>query len=105
MRESLYPTDCFAAAVNYRLPVAYPDWGLSGVFFLKRIALDLGFDYACCRDNRGAAWRNLYTYGGSVSLDITPFRMPDEATCVFSLGVYKPRYEPVLVTFGFSVPF
>ena len=105
MRESLYPTDCFAAAVNYRLPVAYPDWGLSGVFFLKRIALDLEFDYACCRDNRGAAWRNLYTYGGSVSLDITPFRMPDEATCVFSLGVYKPRYEPVLVTFGFSVPF
>ena len=40
-----------------------------------------------------------------MSLDITPFRMPDEATCVFSLGVYKPRYEPVLVTFGFSVPF
>ncbi len=105
MRESLYPTDYFAASFAYRLPVAYPDWGLSGVFFLKRIALDLDFDYACCREGSSSAWRNLYTYGGSLSLDVTPFRMPDEATCTLKVGVYKPRYEPVLVTFGFAVPF
>ena len=100
-------------------PVAYPDWGVSGVFFLKRISLDLSFQYARYLEpeyfidltgtagnglqKRGVP-RHIYTFGGAVSLDIAPFRMPAESTCTLTVGVYKPRDKKVFVTCGFSVP-
>ena len=117
--DQIATTSYFAASADYLFPVAYPDWGVSGVFFLKRISLDLSFQYARYLEpeyfidltgtagnglqKRGVP-RHIYTFGGAVSLDIAPFRMPAESTCTLTVGVYKPRDKKVFVTCGFSVP-
>lgn len=106
-----------AASANYLMPVAYPDWGLSGVFFLKRIWLNVGFTYARynlkqpylnMQSEAGLQVKNVpehvHTVGGTVNLDITPFRMPSQATTTLSIGLYKPRRQKPFVTVGFSVP-
>lgn len=119
--QTIYPLNYFALAAHYVMPVAYPDWGLSGVFFLKRISLDVGFEYARYTtpksqryvihiggpqrlENYGTVINYINTVGGRVMLDITPFRMPSQATTTLSVGFYKPRSLPFYVTFGFSVP-
>ena len=43
---SRIPSDRFTKlAVNYHLPLAYPDWGFSGITYFKRIRANLFFDY------------------------------------------------------------
>ncbi len=120
--DRIATTEYVAASADYRFPVVYPDWGVSGVFFLKRISLDLSFEYARYLEpeyfidlsdlsglssdglqKRGGP-RHIYTYGGSVSFDIAPFRMPAESTSTFTIGVYKPYGKKLFVTCGFSVP-
>lgn len=109
--NTIASTDYLAASANYTLPIAYPDWGLSGIFFLKRIALNLGFEYAqytsfkkLPNNQYKEQTTHINTYGATLHLDITPFRMPDEATSTLSIGVYKPRDKSLYVTVGFSVP-
>lgn len=106
----------FAASADYLLPVAYPDWGLSGVFFLKRIWLKAGLTYARYNQKEfyldmgtGLGTRDIphhiYTIGGTVNLDFTPFRMPSQATSTLSLGIYVMRGDKKpFLTVGFSVP-
>lgn len=118
--DRIATTEYIAASANYLFPVAYPDWGLSGVFFLKRISLNLSFEYARYLEpeyfidltvpgsttglqKRGVP-HHIHTFGAAVSLDITPFRMPSQATSTLTVGVYKPRGKQVFVTCGFSVP-
>ena len=117
--DRIATTEYIAASANYLFPVAYPDWGLSGVFFLKRISLNLSFEYArylkpeyfldlTQNSSEGLQKRgvphHIHTFGAAVSLDITPFRMPSQATSTLTVGVYKPRGKQVFVTCGFSVP-
>ena len=102
--DRIAAAEYFAASADYMLPVAYPDWGLSGVFFLKRISLEMSFQYARYRRYRSAVPTDIYTYGGAASFDIAWFRMPSEATTTLSVGIYKPRHDNVFVTWGFSVP-
>lgn len=96
----------FAAAANYRLPVAYPDWGVTGLFFLKRISLDLSFTYAryvwSYAMNPGVS--SIYSAGGQVTLDAAMFRMPSQATVSLSLGLYYTALDRMFFTAGFSVP-
>lgn len=107
----------FAASANYLLPIVYPDWGLSGVFFLKRIWLKAGITYARyntkipCLDMATGFFgmrdipHNIYTIGGTVNLDFTPFRMPSQATSTLSVGLYMMRQaKRPIWTVGFSVP-
>ncbi len=115
---NIYPKEYTAVSANYVLPVAYPDWGLSGVFFLKRIHMGVGFDYALYTDEtkylnappkltRGSA----YSVGGTVNFDIAFLRLPSEGTCTISLSLYVPydtlrpqdTGKPVFSA-GFSVP-
>ncbi len=97
-------TDSYlCAAAYYILPIAYPDWGLSGVFFLQRISLEAGYEFARLKQPDGR-FGCVDTFGGTIMLDITPFRMPAEATITVSLGVYKPRGGKAFFSCGFSVP-
>lgn len=105
-----------ATSINYALPVWYPDWGGSLIFF-KRVRLNLGFDFASF-DSKFAAIgkdgvvstnikrQNYYSYGGDVSLDFNLFHMPAAGTTSLTLSIYQPhgKRRP-FVTVGFGLPF
>ncbi len=110
--------DYTAVSANYLFPVAYPDWGLSGVFFLKRIHMSVGFDYAgYTRKNYlgldgsfALTEGSAYSWGGTVNFDIAPLRLPSEGTCTLSLSVYfpcdndAPEDRRPFFSAGFSIP-
>ena len=106
-----------ATSVNYALPVWYPDLGCNVIHF-KRVRLNIGFDYASfdrkfavIENETGSITtdmkrRNLFSYGGDISVDFNLFRMPDAATTSFTLSIYQPvgKKRP-FVTVGFGLPF
>lgn len=97
------PMDYRAAAVDYQLPLCYPDWGLRGIFLLKRIRLNVYYDYAQYRNylmsrfaknqwglpatmHRSTAW----SYGGTLYLDTSLLRLPSQADLAIALSLYCP---------------
>ncbi len=42
---SLFDTEFFSMKADYAFPIAYPDWNVPGVFYLKRITSTLFYDY------------------------------------------------------------
>ena len=106
-----------ATSLNYALPIWYPDMGGSLIFF-KRVRLNLGFDYASFDSKfavKDAATgdittaierKNLFSYGGDVSLDFNLFRMPEAGTTSLTLSIYQPHGKKrPFVTVGFGLPF
>ncbi len=108
--------DYVATSLNYALPVWYPDWGGSIIFF-KRVRLNLGFDFASF-DNKYPTLtsegtiitkterKHLYSYGGDISLDFNLFAMPEAGTTSLTLSIYQPHgKQKPFVTVGFGLPF
>ena len=106
-----------ATSVNYALPVWYPDLGCNVIHF-KRVRLNLGFDYASfdhkamyINGKDGSIFsqierRNIFSYGGDISLDFNLFRMPEAATTSLTLSIYQPHgKKKPFVTVGFGLPF
>ena len=106
-----------ATSLNYALPVWYPDLGGSLIFF-KRVRLNLGFDYASF--NQKSAFidtdtgnlltkttrKNIFSYGGDISLDFNLFHMPEAGTTSLTLSIYQPHGKKrPFVTVGFGLPF
>jgi hypothetical protein len=106
-----------ATSINYALPVWYPDWGNSIIFF-KRIRLNFGFDFASFdrkyttrEEATGSITiatkrQNYYSYGGDISLDFNLFAMPESGTTSLTLSIYQPhgKRKP-FVKVGFGLPF
>ena len=110
--RNIHPYEYAAVSANYFFPIAYPDWGVSGIFFLKRIYASIGGDYAMAKDyfRYGMAERvigrdHIWSYGGTLRLDIGFLRLPSQGTCTASFGVYVPSEtgKPYL-SVGFSIP-
>lgn len=67
---------------DYAFPIAYPDWGLGPVIYIKRIRADLFYDWLHALDLRGS-YRNgpegytglLYSYGIELLADFHVFRI------------------------------
>jgi hypothetical protein len=105
-----------ATSINYALPVWYPDLGGSLIFF-KRVRLNLGFDYAsfnqklAALDEAGSMVtfikrKNIFSYGGDLSLDFNLFHMPESGTTSLTLSIYQPHGKKrPFVTVGFGLPF
>lgn len=105
------PAQYMAASVNYTLPIAYPNWGLSGIVFLKRILLRAGYEYAryteagnVSKPLFGRAATEINSYGGTIYFDIAPLRMPSESTSTLSVSIYKPSGKKIFWNVGFSIP-
>lgn len=43
--EDVINDDAFRLGINYQLPVAYPEFGIGGIYYLKRIRLNTFFDH------------------------------------------------------------
>ena len=108
-----------ALSLNYQLPVWYPDGGIKGVIYFKRLRLNIGGDYASYRrvdgfDSEGSLIKqrsHIGSYGIDLGVDFNLFGMPDSATISATLSLYrKASYNPDIdgkfhFSFGIGLPF
>ena len=96
-----------AGSVDYQFPLCYPEGGISGVIYFKRIRLNVGADYARFQEfgSRGKTWRDIYSYGGDLLLDLNILRMSAAATATVKLSLYKPSEGSCWFGFGLELPF
>ena len=99
--------DYTALALNYQLPVWYPEGGIGSVIYFKRIRLNIGGDYAQFRDlsRRGMRWRHIWSVGGDLVLDINAFRQPASATSTVKFSVYRPSCGGMWYSASVGLPF
>lgn len=71
---SFYPTEKLhnTLLVDYRFPLAYPDWSIGQLAYIKRIRADLTADY----QNLSTAGTAPKTAGGALSIDFNLFKYP-----------------------------
>ncbi|MFR9648903.1 MAG: hypothetical protein SNG96_00290 [Rikenellaceae bacterium] len=94
-----------STTINYSLPICYPNIGIPSTIFLKRVRANLGAGYGrydSATSNSGA--EQIYSYGGDLSLDFTPLRLPDAATTTVTFSLYKPHGKSLYFAFGMSLP-
>lgn len=89
----------FATALDYQLPVAYPDWGIPSILFIRRIRVGAFLDYARYTTFDDAP-HNLFSWGASVFFDVVPIRMPDNANVTISVTVANPSNHKGVVVMG-----
>ena len=86
-----------ASSINYHLPLWYPDGGIKGVIYFKRLRLNVGLDYASFRmsntfDQMGKIIRNrkhIGSMGLDLGVDFNIFNMPDAATMSATFSLYR----------------
>ena len=100
-----------SGSVDYQLPVWYPEGGITGIVYFKRVRLNLFADYARWQDfgrtsgtasspggvvNHPPAWHRLWSYGADIILDVSPLRLPgtNKFSALFTLA--KPSDRPGL---------
>ncbi len=88
------PSRYVATAIDYQLPLCYPDFGIPGAIFFKRIALNAGFNYATMRiydsEIQKHKWQNVNSFGGDLIIDFNVMRTPAASTFTINLSLYKP---------------
>lgn len=114
-----YAKNYFASSVNYQLPIWYPDGGIPGVIYFKRLRLNIGGDFATYEQPKFSSTsgnvvvprQRIWSYGGDLIFDFNVFGMPDAATLTATLSVYgKGARIPLndnkpFISFGLGLPF
>ncbi len=59
--------------LNYKMPLAYPDWTINGLLYLKRLKATFFFDYA--RGFDADQWHEYKTIGAELNADLHLFEM------------------------------
>ena len=91
--------------------MCYPDGGLHGIIYFKRIRANFGFDYAQFRrvyviDNRlRERWHRINSWGGDLTFDVNLLSQPASATIAFTLSLYRPSEGCVYFSAGMALPF
>lgn len=86
-----------ATALNYQLPVCYPEVGLRGSFYIKRIRLNMGLDAASFYNpkfhpvtgNIIETRTHIGSYGIDLGFDFTVLAMPEAATISAKFSLYR----------------
>ena len=107
--------DYVATSLNYQLPVWYPDGGIRGVIYFKRLRVNVGADYASFQqryvdktDGSLMHYRkHLGSFGLDLGVDFNPFVMPDAATISVTFSLYRKMelvpFKDGKFYFGFSM--
>ena len=106
---SITPERYVAFSADYQFPLCYPDGGISGVLYFRRIRLNPGGDFARYREfsraNQRVRWQNVWSYGGDITFDVVPLRMPSNTVTSITFSVRKPSdRRGIVVGFGLSMP-
>lgn len=108
-----------ATSLNYQAPVWYPDGGIRGIIFFKRLRLNAGVDYASFNQravnpedgvivNRR---KHIGSYGLDLGVDFNLFALPESATISATFSLYRTaQYAPFEdgkfhFSFGLGLPF
>ena len=101
-----------AASLNYQFPICYPDGGIQGILYFKRIRLNLGADIARYQrttlDEESGIfyrWHNINSWGGDIIFDVNVFKQPAAATSAFKLSFYRPSEGKFFFSAGIELPF
>ena len=100
-----------AASFNYQLPLCYPDGGLHGIIYFKRIRANIGFDYAQFRrtgiyqDGLRERWHRINSWGGDLTFDVNLLSQPATATVAITLSLYVPSEGGTFFSAGMALPF
>jgi hypothetical protein len=108
-----------ATSLNYQAPVWYPDGGIRGIIFFKRLRLNAGVDYASFTQRainpaNGVIVnmrRHIGSYGLDLGVDFNLFAMPESATISLTFSLYrKAQFVPFEdgkfhFSFGLGLPF
>jgi hypothetical protein len=85
--HSAYSDEMVSLSANYRFPLAYPDVALGGIAYIKRVKVNLFFDYA--EQHNGSAQRLMKSCGAEFTSDMHLFRL----IAPFNLG-FRVTYLP-----------
>lgn len=97
--------DYVAATFDYTFPVCYPDFGISGVLYFKRISLNLFADYSYGRYfniYNGLTNLSYCSAGFDLEIDFSIFRSFDQGI-VFSFAF--PKSNPMVFSVGYKFGF
>lgn len=110
--------DYIATSLNYQMPVWYPDGGIQGVVYFKRLRLNVGADYASFNRDLFAEdgsiverRKHLGAFGLDLGVDFNIFGMPESATISATFSLYrKMQFAPFddgkfHFSFGLGLPF
>ena len=86
-----------ATAFNYHMPVCYPEMGLRGAIYLKRIRLNTGLDFASFYDPKFhpltgeivETRQHIGSYGIDLGFDFNILAMPEAATISAKFSLYR----------------
>ena len=99
----------FAAALDYQLPVWYPEGGIPSVLYFKRVRLNIGADYgqfdAYDYLQRRTRTRHIHSLGGDLIFDFNVFRQPASATATLRVSCYAPSRGGVWWSATLGLPF
>ncbi len=96
------PRKYIATSLDYELPVAYPDWGIPSILFIRRIRVGAFVDYAQYQpfESLSSSWNRLYSYGAKVTFDVVPISLPPSANTSITVTVAKPSDRRGVVVFA-----
>lgn len=90
--SNLYGLDCSLLSLDYRMPLAYPDWNMGGLAYIKRVKMGAFIDYGMekgqyVRDENLIQFDNRITSAGlEFTADMHVLRLPIPLNLGFRLG-------------------
>ncbi len=93
------PKRYLASSLEYQAPVAYPDWGIPSILFIRRIRVGAFIDFAQYQ-TFNTRWYQLFSYGGSVSFDVIPIRLPASSNTSITVTIAKPSDRKGVVAYA-----
>ncbi|MDX1666578.1 MAG: hypothetical protein R3350_05095, partial [Saprospiraceae bacterium] len=81
--------------INYSLPLAYPDWALGPVAFIKRIKTNLFFDYGRLQiTDPFDSERDIRSFGAELTFDFRAFRLLEFDAGIRYSYLLDPEFGP-----------
>jgi len=108
--SDLFGLDCSTMSLDYRLPIAYPDWNLGRLAYIKRVKMGAFVDYGMekgefIRDENFIQYDNRITSVGlEFTADMHVLRLPIPLNMGFRMG-YENETNAVFGNFLLSYSF
>ncbi|MRT94567.1 hypothetical protein [Ancylomarina sp. 16SWW S1-10-2] len=109
--SNLLGLDCATTSLDYRMPLAYPDWNLGGLAYIKRVKMGAFIDYGM-EKGEYTFEENLYNFDNritSIGLEFTAdmhvLRLPIPLNLGFRLGYENETnavFGDVLLSYSLS---
>ena len=90
--SNLYGQDCMIMSLDYRMPIAYPDWSMAGLAYIKRIKMGAFVDYGLeqgsyISNDAQINFDNRFTSAGlEITGDMHVLRLPIPLNVGFRIG-------------------